>query len=638
MNEQNLYPRWMREFQRYLPIKTQIYLYGNIYDRILYPVKRPDSNERQPSYFSLRDFLYHFLRERGYQLIGFYDQVDGLTFSSNQEMQLFQRLSKGKAASQPAPQTPSPHQPGQPSQPASTSRKQPYLADPDQALDAIRRVIANREVPVVINFLSASRLTSYPNQPHPKERIHFLKLAKCIQEASLISLGERFLYNMVVLVCDKLNDLPTWLFLNNPLTKSIQIDRPNDEERRHYMNIYFRAFHEADQYRDQQKTITDEFVDLTAGMRNYELEGLRILSTSERISVSKPREIIERYKFGVTESAWDKVDESKLKNAAEILKRRVKGQDAAIQATVDIIKRAKMGLSGVQHSRSGNKPRGILFFAGPTGVGKTELAKALAELLFHDEKTCIRFDMSEYSHEADDQKLLGAPPGYVGYEEGGQLTNKVRENPFCVLLFDEIEKAHPRILDKFLQILEDGRMTDGKGETTYFSESIIIFTSNIGTYVDDEFGRKKANVNPEMKYEELKAKFEQAIKDHFNLKLGRPEILRRFGNNFVIFDYVRPPVMKEIIDKILNNVKKEVAEKHQLALSFSAEVYDFIFDHAKTNIEQGGGGVGNVIETVLINPLARKLWEQRPLTGKKLEVKRILEKEEESQKLFEIEL
>jgi len=642
MNEQNLYPGWMREFQRYLPIKTQIYLYGNIYDRILYPVKLPESETRKWNYFGLKDFLYHFLRERGYQLIGFYDQVDGLTFMTNEEMQLFQRLSKGKEVSKPTaqPQTQTQiAQPTQPSQQSSSALTTPYLVDPDKALDAIRPVVAYRKIPVVFNFLAASRFTSVPNQLHPKEQNVFLKLSKCTQESPEISLGNKSLYNMIVLVCDKLNDLPSWLYLNNPLTKSIQIDRPNDDERRHYMNIYFRNFHEAENHQDKQKQYIEEFVDLTAGMRNYELEGLRILSTSEKISVSRIKDIIERYKFGVTESAWDKVDKSKLENATEELKQRVKGQDAAIQATVDIIKRAKMGLSGVQHSRSSNKPRGILFFAGPTGVGKTELAKALAQLLFRDEKACIRFDMSEYMHEADDQKLLGAPPGYVGYEEGGQLTNKVRENPFCVLLFDEIEKAHPRILDKFLQILEDGRMTDGKGETTYFSESIIIFTSNIGTFVDDKSGRTKVkNVNPEMKYEELRDKFMQAIKDHFNLELGRPEILRRFGNNFVIFDYVRPPVMKEIIDKILTNVNKEVADKHQATVIFSPAVYDFIFDRAKGNIEQGGGGVGNVIETVLINPLARKLWEMQPITGKKLEVKKVFEKDRESSGIFEVEL
>ena len=130
----------------------------------------------------------------------------------------------------------------------------------------------------------------------------------------------------------------------------------------------------------------------------------------------------------------------------------------------------------------GGRPRGVAFLAGPTGVGKTELAKSVTQLLFGDESAYIRFDMSEFSAEHSDQRLIGAPPGYVGYDAGGELTNAVREKPFSVVLFDEIEKAHPRILDKFLQILDDGVLTSGRGDRVYFSESIIIFTSNLGIY------------------------------------------------------------------------------------------------------------------------------------------------------------
>ena len=138
----------------------------------------------------------------------------------------------------------------------------------------------------------------------------------------------------------------------------------------------------------------------------------------------------------------------------------------------------------------------MLFFAGPTGVGKTELAKTLTQLIFGDERAYIRFDMSEFAEEHTGARLLGAPPGYIGYDAGGELTNAVRDKPFSVVLFDEIEKAHPRILDKFLQILEDGRLTDGRGETAYFSEAILVFTSNLGIYVEDEHGRRVQNVSP----------------------------------------------------------------------------------------------------------------------------------------------
>ena len=168
-------------------------------------------------------------------------------------------------------------------------------------------------------------------------------------------------------------------------------------------------------------------------------------------------EAARRYKLGVTDDPWRKLDREKLRGAEDFVRDRVKGQQHAVTHMLDIVKRAVTGIGG----RRGGRPRGVLFFAGPTGVGKTELAKTLTQLIFGDERAYIRFDMSEFAAEHADQRLLGAPPGYIGYDAGGELTNAVREKPFSVVLFDEIEKAHPRILDKFLQILEDGRLTTG---------------------------------------------------------------------------------------------------------------------------------------------------------------------------------
>src|SRR5690606_35743133 len=150
---------------------------------------------------------------------------------------------------------------------------------------------------------------------------------------------------------------------------------------------------------------------------------------------------------------------------------------------LDILKRAVLGLSGARATRSASRPRGALFCAGPAGTGKTGPAKAVTRLIIGDESAYVRVDMSEVPGQGSGDRLIGAPPGYVGHEAGGELTNAVREDPFRVILFDEIEKAHPRILDKFLQILEDGRLTDGRGNTVHFSESILIFTSNLGMFV-----------------------------------------------------------------------------------------------------------------------------------------------------------
>ena len=223
--------------------------------------------------------------------------------------------------------------------------------------------------------------------------------------------------------------------------------------------------------------------------------------------------------------------------------------------------------------------------------------------------------MSEYQQPQADQKLLGAPPGYVGYEAGGQLTNAIREHPFSILLFDEIEKAHPSIFDKFLQILEDGRMTDGKGETVYFSESIIIFTSNLGIYTTDSLGQRHLNVDQNMPYEEMKEHLITSIKDYFKLELGRPEILNRIGDNFVVFDFIRQDVAKEIMDAQISKIIRNVKEQKHIDLGVSDETHDFLQEKAFGNLENGGRGIGNVMEKYFINPLARYIYDHHMNDG-----------------------
>ena len=287
---------------------------------------------------------------------------------------------------------------------------------------------------------------------------------------------------------------------------------------------------------------------------------------------------------------------------------RVKGQDYAITKTLDIIKRAVTGMAGVQTASHG-KPKGVLFFAGPTGTGKTETAKTLAEKLFGDEKCCIRFDMSEYGQSHSDQKLLGAPPGCVGYEAGGQLTNAVKNNPFSILLFDEIEKAHPSILDKFLQILEDGRMTDGQGNTVYFSESIIIYTSNMGIYQNTPTGERVPVVTSELSYEEVQTKVREGIERYFKLELGRPEILNRIGENIVVYDFIREGVAGEILDSQIKRICNNLKSDKNISLIISDKAHDTLLSNAIGNLDNGGRGIGNIVESLLINPLSRYMFD-----------------------------
>ena len=322
--------------------------------------------------------------------------------------------------------------------------------------------------------------------------------------------------------------------------------------------------------------------------------------------------LINLVKYGEKTSPWEELSRDKLMQIEERLSLRVKGQDEAIEKVRDVIIRAFTGFSGLQHSSKQRKPKGTIFFVGPTGVGKTELAKSLAEFVFGDESACIRFDMSEYNHEHSDQRLVGAPPGYVGYEAGGQLTNAVKAKPFCVLLFDEIEKAHGKILDKFLQILEDGRLTDGKGETVSFSETIIIFTSNIGA----------AEVNPDLAPAEARKQFIQAVQNHFVSKLGRPELLNRIGDNIVAFNFIDDPeVFIQIARSKFRSVEEFVRDRYHVTLEFEDENAAFMAIAKQSGRENGGRGMLNRMESAIIDPLSMFIFERSEmLAGRRIRI------------------
>lgn len=246
------------------------------------------------------------------------------------------------------------------------------------------------------------------------------------------------------------------------------------------------------------------------------------------------------------------------------------------------------------------------------------MAKSLAQFLFGDEDACIRFDMSEFNHEHADQRLVGAPPGYVGFEEGGQLTNAVKTRPFSLLLFDEIEKAHPRILDKFLQILEDGRLTDGKGETISFADTFIVFTSNIGA----------ANIrSDEDNKENIAEQFKQAVQSHFRDELNRPELLGRIGDaNIIPFNFIQDDaVLKDIARAKLKPLTGRLKEKwglEKLVFENEDKALDALIK--QVNYQHGGRGVLNVLTKYLFDPLAEFLFERveqpHKLKGRTLKV------------------
>ena len=248
----------------------------------------------------------------------------------------------------------------------------------------------------------------------------------------------------------------------------------------------------------------------------------------------------------------------KLLHLDEELHRRVIGQDEAVEAVAQAVIRARSGL------KDPNRPIGSFIFLGPTGVGKTELARALAEFLFDDERAMVRIDMSEYQEKHTVARLIGAPPGYVGYEEGGQLTEAVRRRPYCVILFDEIEKAHHDVFNVLLQLLDDGRLTDGQGRTVDFRNTIVIMTSNLGSHRILEYRGSFAGVG----YERMKEAVLEEMRRHF-----RPEFLNRV-DEVIVFHALTEEHLKQIVDIQLRRLRDRLAERHiRLELTDAARTY-----------------------------------------------------------------
>lgn len=429
---------------------------------------------------------------------------------------------------------------------------------------------------------------------------------------------------VVILIAANLGSIPPILYQPEPRIKLFNIGLPDRNIRVKFLERHMENMNLVIDSEKSRGRVIDDFADLTDGFKVVDL--IQIVKLGKENSKLSPEKLINLYRFGQRKSPWEDLSDEKLNSVSDELKERVVGQEHAVQHVSTTIIKAAIGLSGIQHSAKMSKPKGVLFFVGPTGVGKTELAKATAQFLFGDENACIRFDMSEYSHEESDQRLIGAPPGFVGFEEGGQLINAVLERPFSVLLFDEVEKAHPKILDKFLQILEDGRLTDGKGVTAYFSETIIIFTSNIGA----------AEVDNNEDFEKMEQDYKSKVKDHFNSVLKRPELLNRLGDNIIVFKTIKDKALRqEIIKRKLKPLKELVHTKYEVNLLLDDEIYSYFEKRADSS--HGGRGLLNAAERDLINPLSRYIFSNKHFLTQGRSIRVRYDKDSEEKIIFEIE-
>jgi ATP-dependent Clp protease ATP-binding subunit ClpA len=280
----------------------------------------------------------------------------------------------------------------------------------------------------------------------------------------------------------------------------------------------------------------------------------------------------------------------------EFLKARIIGQDEAVLAVSRAVKTARVGL------KDPKRPIGSFLFLGPTGVGKTELAKALAEFMFGSEDNLITLDMTEYQQEDSLNRLIGAAPGYVGYEGGGQLTDRVRKTPYCVVLFDECEKAHPRILDVLLQMMDEGRLTDGQGRVASFADAVIILTSNLGAQflADRSLGDRARDLALDL------------VKQSF-----RPEFLNRL-DEIIMFNALSIEALRQILDLLLKKETK-LASERGLQLDVTAAARAWLIDQ-NDHPEWGARPLRRIIQKFVREPLADFLLEKNPAAGTKVQI------------------
>lgn len=592
--------KWLRDLIRFLPLKSQFVLSGNVRD--LQIENKTSGAIVRP----LTSYLNGELRTYGYSHVLCYDFINGFKIidplNDQQSYEAAENIMKQLGL-----------QPVNGCAPAGL----------DLFEEVLERVITWKGEPLALVIDFASRLIMRQNELSHHENRLFTRVLIRSHETRVRPYGypTRPFFNTIFWIVEKEGDMPAWLTVDNSKVRHISIPNPDHQTRRILANSLIQSLDGAKDASAQLKDMAlQSFVDHTESLLLVDLMLIAQLCREEKLGYAKIGEAVRRYKVGVSEDPWQKLDRRKIRDGQSFIMERVKGQDHAIIHMLDVIKRA---VTGVGAPRRGGRPRGVAFLAGPTGVGKTELAKSVTSLLFGDESAYIRFDMSEFSTEHSDQRLIGAPPGYVGYDVGGELTNAIREKPFSVVLFDEIEKAHPRILDKFLQILDEGVLTSGRGERVYFTEAFIVFTSNLGIYQTDINGERKATVVPTDSFERIQTRIREEIEKHFKLILNRPEILNRIGDNVIVFDFIRDEIAEQIFNSMINHVLADLKGSQGIDVIASPTALQTLRELCLKDLSNGGRGIRNKIETHLVNPLSRALFDENIESGRQLCIRTI---------------
>lgn len=455
------------------------------------------------------------------------------------------------------------------------------------------------------------------NEPSEKDTIQILKGIRDKYEAhhnvkitdeaieaavklSIRYVNDRFLPDKAIDLIDEASSrarLKTYTEPDSLKELQEEIEKTKNEKEEAVLN---QKFEKAAELRDTEKALRDKFEKEQSKWKSKNTKSI-VTITEENIA-----EVIANW-TGIPAKKITEDENEKLKNLEKELHKRVIGQNEAVEAVSKAIRRGRVGL------KDPNRPIGSFLFLGPTGVGKTELSKALAEVLFGDENAMIRLDMSEFMEPHSVSKLIGAPPGYVGFDDGGQLTEKIRRKPYSVVLFDEIEKAHPDVMNMLLQILEDGRLTDSQGRTVNFKNTVIIMTSNLGARLITDrkqlgFANKEGEADSKKEYEEIKKEVMAELKKEL-----RPEFINRI-DEIIVFHKLNDNDINQIIDIMLKEVVNRLKEQ-KYDVEFEPDVKEMI---AKEGIDKNFGArpLRRTIQNLVEDKLAEKILDGKLVKGK----------------------
>ena len=413
-------------------------------------------------------------------------------------------------------------------------------------------------------------------------------------------INDRFLPDKAIDLIDEASSkarLTTYTEPDNLKQMQEEIDRLSKDKEE---AVRSQKFEKAASLRDEERALKEKFEKEEKKWRNKNTKTM-VTITEDNIA-----DVIALW-TGIPAKKITEDENTRLRNLEESLHQRVIGQNEAVEAVSKAIRRGRVGL------KDPNRPIGSFLFLGPTGVGKTELSKALAESLFGDESSMIRIDMSEYMEPHSVSKLIGSPPGYVGFEEGGQLTEKIRRKPYSVILFDEIEKAHPDVMNMLLQILDDGRLTDSNGRTVNFKNTVIIMTSNIGARIITDkkllgFSNEEKEADEQKEYENTKKEVMSELKREF-----RPEFINRI-DEIIVFHKLNDEEISQIIDIMLKEVKTRM-KTQKYEIEFEPSVKELI---AKKGIDKSFGArpLKRTIQNLVEDRLAEAILDGKAEKGK----------------------